>query len=66
MHIRKDTVTHIELYCCGLISHTLSERSTATSLLQSLLYSLPEMTSSLHLVPQMQKHQRYSIREQNA
>jgi len=66
MHIRKDTVTHIELYCCGLISHTLSECNIATSLLESLLYSVPEITSSLHLVPQMQKHQRDSIREQNA
>jgi len=31
MHARKDTITLTDLYCCGLISHILSECSTTTS-----------------------------------
>jgi hypothetical protein len=42
--VKEDTITFIGLYCCGLISRKFCERGTANNLLQTLLYSFPEIT----------------------
>ena len=44
MCAKQHTITVIELYCCGLISHKLPARGTATDLLRPLQCALLEIT----------------------